>query len=280
MNFYLSADLQLFSSPVGCGLSGLFRMFDSHLPATFAAVEIDAVNQPGESDCCVLVLREAAGRLEVAQRVPLSQKAKKLSTSFASIPNGLLIALIELDTVFELQHDLHLPPQHPPFLFIPISHGMPAPVRQISSLSDAPVGPSTHIGISLGDKTLRLFGWSAGPSRLTQLSVVAGPQNWDPLYILPIPHRMAFIVSNIKETANGKWADDIELFCASGGGTAGPTPADRPELSVYQHRRTLIDHAVGCDIRVGWTFIKSATSWRQLVLFDSNNSMLKLFNFI
>ena len=142
---------------------------------------------------------------------------------------------------------------------------MPSTVRCVADVSPGrggQVGPSSLIGITFWDETLRVFSWCA--DSLTQLNIVAGPPDWSPYDMLYLPDSHALLVTSYKKHPDEHETTRVELFTAS-------------DTLTFQHSRTLAAHAAGWDIEPGWTVRKSAGELH-VVVFDRNSRELKLFD--
>ena len=240
---------------------------DSERPAAFVTVECEIPKVTGAANSrVVVVLHESADRLAAVQRLELPEKSKFLDSTFAVIPNVLLVAVQEFNNIYELHRD----PRggQLPFLQKLKTHTMAARVSRVAALSrisSGHVGPSSLIGITLDDGTLRVFSWEA--DRLTPLQIVEGPQNWNPHEMLFLPDRLHLIVTSHRQKPDGGWQSSVEMFRAS--------PAAAP---IFRHSQTLVPLESDWDIRTGW-ISRVSDSGTQIFAFDLNSRTLKQLEF-
>ena len=124
------------------------------------------------------------------------------------------------------------------------AHKMPALVRGVAALSrerSDQVGPSSLIGITFSDKTLRVFLWES--NSLTQIQIVVGPQNWNPVVILPLLPDILLVTSDNKKH-DGGWQKSLEMFCMS--------PASDTTFQFFHHSRTVVPLESDWLIMTGW----------------------------
>ncbi len=243
---------------------------DSERPAAFVTVECEKLKVAVTATSrVVVVLHESAGRLAAAQRLELPEKSTYTDSTFAAVQNGLLVTVCGFNNIYELKRD-RLGGQLP-FRQNVKTHKMPARVRRVAALSrgrSGQVGPSSLIGVTFGDETLRVFSWET--DSLTELQIVGSPQNWNPVNMLFFPDRLHLLVTSEKKKPAGGWQSSVEMFRAS--------PAAASTAPIFRHSRTLVPLESDWAITTGW-ISRVSDSGTQIFAFDINSRTLKQLEF-
>ena len=201
----------MFAGPSGTKLLGLANASDDPVEPLIATTE--HTEGPQARVCTLFLRNNAAGKLEVVQRVVLHENRSDRVT-FARWPAGnLFCAVLGSDSLYELCRSRDS--SHSPYEDVPQEHRLPANARYMCGLHS--IG-ECRIAASLEDNTLRVFRIAGGS--LSELQRVPLPQvNWEPNSLVALPGGSLIVRSWFSDLVDKKGKQGIECCAARPDGT-------------------------------------------------------------